>query len=59
MVELNLIVKLIGNYVHNDRPFQVPEGVFDKTRLISEEEYKKRLDAGELKRNRIHPKYQI
>jgi len=39
------------------RPFVVPEGRFDEARLISEQEYQKKLEKGELKKNVVHPKY--
>ena len=39
------------------RPFVVPEGKFDESRFITEEQYQKKLEKGELKRNKINPKY--
>jgi len=39
------------------RPFQIPAGVFDEKRLISDKEYEAKLKNGELKRNTIDPKY--
>lgn len=38
-------------------PFEIPEGVFDTERLISDEEYEKMLEGGILKNNKIDPKY--
>lgn len=39
------------------RPFSIPEGVYDQSRLLSLEEYENRLKKGLLKRNTIHPKF--
>ena len=38
-------------------PFVVPEGSFDESRLISEEQYQKMIETGALKNNVLHPKY--
>ena len=43
MVEPNQIEQNIGNFIKYHRPFEIPEGKFDESRQITDEEYQKKL----------------